>query len=64
MLQQTTWQKSSYCGSGDSCVYVTTTDPTLIHLTESSDPSRAILGATPKAFGALIHVLKESDHRG
>ncbi|WSP77585.1 hypothetical protein OG324_23265 [Streptomyces sp. NBC_01236] len=35
-----------------------------LHLTESSDPSGAILGATPVAFNALIHVLKENAHRG
>lgn len=59
-----TWQKSSYCGSGDSCVHVATPSAVRIHLTESSDPTRAILGAAPKAFAALIHVLKENTDRG
>ncbi|MFI6282664.1 hypothetical protein [Streptomyces sp. NPDC050988] len=31
-----------------------------IHLTESGDATHSILGATPKAFAALIHVLKEN----
>ncbi|MEU9284255.1 DUF397 domain-containing protein [Streptomyces sp. NPDC048275] len=66
MLQHHSWQKSSFCGSGDSCVHIaaTATGTTQIHLTESSDPRRAILGATPRAFGALIHVLKENARRG
>ncbi|MFD3315042.1 DUF397 domain-containing protein [Streptomyces sp. NPDC058694] len=38
-----TWQKSSYCSEGDSCIHIAST-----------------LGATPKAFAALIHVLKEN----
>jgi hypothetical protein len=57
----TTWQKSSYCSEGDSCIHIATPTSTgTIHLTESSDPAHSILGATPHAFRALIHVLKES----
>ncbi|MGW0334513.1 DUF397 domain-containing protein [Streptomyces sp. NPDC003011] len=51
------WQKSSYCSEGASCVHVATTAET-IHLTESSDPTGAILTATPAAFDALLAVLK------
>ncbi|MEU5685638.1 DUF397 domain-containing protein [Streptomyces venezuelae] len=48
------WQKSSYCGQGDSCVHIAT-DPTgTVHLTESSDPTAAILRTTPTAFAALL----------
>jgi hypothetical protein len=63
MIQHASWQKSSYCGSGDSCVHVTSTHAR-IYLTESGDPTRAILGATPVALRALIHVLKENHPRG
>ncbi|WP_406476099.1 DUF397 domain-containing protein [Streptomyces sp. NBC_01615] len=59
-----TWQKSSYCSEGDSCVHVAGGDAGTIHLTESSDPSGAILGATPVAFDALIHTLKKEHRRG
>ncbi|MFF4354700.1 DUF397 domain-containing protein [Streptomyces sp. NPDC001530] len=60
-----TWQKSSYCPEGNSCVNVAIDTAGTIHLMESSDPRRSILGATPKAFAALIHVLKENEaHRG
>ncbi|WP_200308545.1 DUF397 domain-containing protein [Streptomyces adelaidensis] len=54
------WQKSSYCSEGDSCVHITN-GPTTIRLTESADPSQAVLNATPTAFGALIDVLKEEN---
>jgi len=53
------WQKSSSCSEGDSCIHAASTTNT-IHLTESGDPAHSILGTTPQAFAALIHVLKES----
>jgi len=62
-LNSYTWQKSSYCSEGDSCVHVTSGAGTL-HLTESSDPSGAILGATPVAFRTLLHTLKKEHRRG
>ncbi|MFJ9816938.1 DUF397 domain-containing protein [Streptomyces sp. NPDC101151] len=58
----TPWQKSSYCGEGESCVHVAATAET-IHLTESADPGGAILTATPAAFGTFIAVLKEETRR-
>ncbi|WP_406170984.1 DUF397 domain-containing protein [Streptomyces sp. NBC_00996] len=58
-----TWQKSSYCPEGNSCVHIGAT-PQTIHLTESGDPTGSILTATPAAFDALVHVLKENAHRG
>ncbi|MFF8845630.1 DUF397 domain-containing protein [Streptomyces sp. NPDC015127] len=51
------WQKSSYCGEGESCVHVSGTD-TAVSLTESSDPDEAILNTTRRAFAALTHALK------
>ncbi|MFE9924397.1 DUF397 domain-containing protein [Streptomyces sp. NPDC005774] len=76
------WQKSSYCGEGDSCVHVATTAPSLInwqkssycpegnscvhvattarsiHITESADPSGAILTTNPDRFLTLIQAIK------
>ncbi|MER6010055.1 DUF397 domain-containing protein [Streptomyces bluensis] len=54
-----TWQKSSYCGQGESCVHISAT-PTSVHLTESADPTQAVISATPAAFGALLRTLKLS----
>ncbi|GAA2260657.1 hypothetical protein GCM10010415_23820 [Streptomyces atrovirens] len=56
------WQKSSLCGSGDSCVHVAAT-PAGIHITESADPGGAILTTTTDAFRALLRSLKEEPHR-
>ncbi|MFI7322125.1 DUF397 domain-containing protein [Streptomyces venezuelae] len=57
-MPELTWQKSSYCQEGNSCVHIAT-DPTgTIHLTESSDPTAAILRTTPTAFAALLRTTK------
>ncbi|MFC4471565.1 DUF397 domain-containing protein [Streptomyces xiangluensis] len=65
-MPELTWQKSSYCAQGNSCVNVASTPTGTIHLTESGDPARAIVGTTPTAFSALLHSLKhkEETHRG
>lgn len=56
------WQKSSYCSEGNSCVHIATTTQA-IHLTESGDPTAAILKATPAAFRSLLAALKEEPAR-
>ncbi|MGH4033936.1 DUF397 domain-containing protein [Actinomycetota bacterium Odt1-20B] len=52
------WQKSSYCGQGDSCVHVAANGAGTVHLTESADPTRAILSTTPSALAALLRAAK------
>lgn len=52
------WQKSSFCSEGNSCVHISTAPPATIRITESADPTRAILNATPEGFRALLHTLK------
>ncbi|MFF3503746.1 DUF397 domain-containing protein [Streptomyces sp. NPDC003247] len=52
-----TAQKSSYCAQGESCVHISAAhapSPATIHLTESADPTGAVLSATPAAFAALL----------
>ncbi|WP_405389517.1 DUF397 domain-containing protein [Streptomyces sp. NBC_01102] len=56
------WQKSSYCGQGESCVHVAARQGS-VHLTESSDPSGAILNTTPTAWAALIRSVKTDTDR-
>ncbi|WP_221352313.1 DUF397 domain-containing protein [Streptomyces beigongshangae] len=56
------WQRSSYCGQGESCLHVTTAART-VRLTESGDPGGAILGASPDAFESLLLLLKEGRDR-
>ncbi|WP_200308728.1 DUF397 domain-containing protein [Streptomyces adelaidensis] len=57
------WQKSSHCQEGDACVHISA-DPTTIHLTESADPTQAVLNPTPSAFAALLHSLRDRRHSG
>ncbi|MGW0706687.1 DUF397 domain-containing protein [Streptomyces sp. NPDC002643] len=51
-------QKSSPCQEGDACVHISAT-PETIHITESADPTQAILDAAPSAFSALLHALRD-----
>jgi hypothetical protein len=52
------WQKSSYCQEGEACVHISADPaPITIHLTESADPTRAVLTTTPAAFAALLGAL-------
>lgn len=57
------WQKSSYCGQGESCVYVAAGEGTVM-LTESADPSKVILATTTGTFAGLIRTLKENSNQG
>ncbi|MFC9948283.1 DUF397 domain-containing protein [Streptomyces pratensis] len=57
------WQKSSYCAQGNSCVHVAA-DQGSVALTESADPSGAILRASPAAWAALVRTVKETRDRG
>ncbi|MFG2501564.1 DUF397 domain-containing protein [Streptomyces sp. NPDC048441] len=62
-MPELTWQKSSYCAQGNSCVHIAASPTgTAVHLTESADPTRAILTATPTAFAALLRTAKETRH--
>ncbi len=56
-------QKSSHCQEGESCVHISAA-PQTIHLTESADPTQAILSAAPSAFTALLRTLRASPNHG
>lgn len=58
MAELDNWQKSSYCGEGESCLHVAAT-ATHIHITESADPNESILTAAPDAFAALLSMVKQ-----
>lgn len=57
------WQKSSYCAQGEACIHVAA-DQGSVALTESADPSGAILRASPAAWAALVRTVKETRDRG
>ncbi|MFD7945721.1 DUF397 domain-containing protein [Streptomyces sp. NPDC059744] len=55
------WQKSSYCGQGESCIHVAAHDDT-INVMESGDPTGATLRTTPAAWAALVRTVKDTTH--
>ncbi|MGW4228439.1 DUF397 domain-containing protein [Streptomyces sp. NPDC004980] len=57
------WQKSSYCGQGESCVHVAARHGA-VHVTESSDPTGAIIHTTPAAWAALVRSVKTIPSHG
>ncbi|MEU5023215.1 DUF397 domain-containing protein [Streptomyces milbemycinicus] len=59
------WQKSSYSGEGNACLYISSTDDATIRLRESDDPD-TILTTTPTTLRALIRSAKAGhlDHLG
>ncbi|MFE4334889.1 DUF397 domain-containing protein [Streptomyces sp. NPDC056831] len=59
-MSEHTWQKSSYCAQGEACVHVAAARTGAIELTESGDPTGAILRTTPTAWAALVRTLKET----
>ncbi|MFE6483995.1 DUF397 domain-containing protein [Streptomyces sp. NPDC057757] len=63
-MPEPTWQKSSFCAQGNSCVHVAAGTAGTIHLTESSDPTAAILTAAPATFRTLLRTLKQDSPRG
>ncbi|MGW0736750.1 DUF397 domain-containing protein [Streptomyces sp. NPDC002851] len=51
-------QKSTYCQEGDACVHVDATTNGTVLLTESSDPTGAVLTTDPATFATLLAHLK------
>ncbi|MFI6944198.1 DUF397 domain-containing protein [Streptomyces sp. NPDC050418] len=51
------WQKSSYCGEGESCVHVAR-EGAVVLLTESADPSGAVHRIPPHEFARLVADIK------
>ncbi|MGX1671212.1 DUF397 domain-containing protein [Streptomyces sp. NPDC055400] len=58
-----TWQKSSYCAQGNSCVHIAADQDGAVLLTESADPAGAVLTATPAAFAALVRRVRVTDQK-
>ncbi|GHG72511.1 DUF397 domain-containing protein [Streptomyces griseocarneus] len=51
------WQKSSYSGEGDACLYIATVGAGTIHLRESDAPN-VIVTTTPAKLRPLISRIK------
>jgi hypothetical protein len=58
-MPSSAWQKSSYCAQGNSCVHVAALTPGTVALTESADPTGAILRTTPTAWAALVRTINK-----
>ncbi|MFE3940275.1 DUF397 domain-containing protein [Streptomyces sp. NPDC059118] len=58
------WQKSSYCGEGDACIHISASPARTVLLTESADPTGAVLRTTPAAWAALVRTIKEDRTHG
>ncbi|MFD8337783.1 DUF397 domain-containing protein [Streptomyces solisilvae] len=59
------WQKSSFSGEGNACLYVSAPDGATIRLRESDQPD-TILTTDPTALSALIRSARKGqlDHLG
>lgn len=59
-----TWQKSSYCPEGNSCVHIAADPAGAILLTESGDPAGTVMTTPRPAFHTLLRALKteEANH--
>ncbi|WP_010475988.1 MULTISPECIES: DUF397 domain-containing protein [Streptomyces] len=47
-----TWRKSSHCATGEACIHLAPAPGGAVRLTESSDPTGAILTLTPATWQA------------
>ncbi|MFS0697263.1 DUF397 domain-containing protein [Streptomyces nitrosporeus] len=62
-MEPVRWQKSSYCGQGESCIHVAAGHGAPVRLTESADPQGTVLRAAPAAWAALVGALKDGRGR-
>ncbi|WP_149179850.1 DUF397 domain-containing protein [Streptomyces sp. TRM49041] len=52
------WQKSSYCAEGDACIHLAPAPDGAVRLTETSDPTHAILTLTPAIWRTWSQAIK------
>ncbi|MFF3216157.1 DUF397 domain-containing protein [Streptomyces sp. NPDC002886] len=61
MTARAAWQKSSFCGEGDNCVYVSAAPGTLVRVADRADPAHLVLATTQAAWTDFLRVVKQSD---
>ncbi|AXE22358.1 MULTISPECIES: DUF397 domain-containing protein [Streptomyces] len=59
MTAHPAWQKSSYCGDGDACVYVSAAPGHLVRVADLSDPAHLVLATTQAAWADFLRAVKE-----
>ncbi|WP_327415591.1 DUF397 domain-containing protein [Streptomyces sp. NBC_01233] len=58
-MSELSWQKSSYCGTGEACVHVATTAPdAAVKVAGSADPGEDHLTLSPAAWSAFLQAVK------
>ncbi|GAA3378181.1 hypothetical protein GCM10020367_56660 [Streptomyces sannanensis] len=60
-MTELAWQKSSYCGEGESCLHAAAAPDGTVELTESSDPARTVLTTTRATWASWLQALKAGD---
>ncbi|MGW6687541.1 DUF397 domain-containing protein [Streptomyces sp. NPDC054961] len=60
MTERTAWQKSSFCGEGDNCVYVSAAPGTLVRVADRADPAHLVLATTQAAWADFLDVIKRT----
>ncbi|MFI5621018.1 DUF397 domain-containing protein [Streptomyces sp. NPDC051567] len=60
MTARPLWQKSSFCGEGDACVYVAAAPGTLVRVADRADPAHLVLATTHAAWSAFVHSVKQT----
>ncbi|MET9320945.1 DUF397 domain-containing protein [Streptomyces sp. NPDC003038] len=55
-----TWQKSSFCGEEDACVYVAAAPGTLVRVADRADPAHLVLATTQAAWADFLRAVKEA----
>ncbi|MCX5405481.1 DUF397 domain-containing protein [Streptomyces sp. NBC_00335] len=58
MTARPAWQKSSFCGEGDNCVYVSAAPGTLVRVADRADPAHLVLAATRTAWAEFLQTVK------
>ncbi|MFD4243900.1 DUF397 domain-containing protein [Streptomyces sp. NPDC058525] len=55
------WQKSSYCGTGEACVHIATAGPdAAVNVSGGADPGETYLTVSRPAWSAFLQAVKSS----
>ncbi|GAA3090500.1 DUF397 domain-containing protein [Streptomyces goshikiensis] len=60
MTAATDWQKSSFCGEGEACVYVSSSPGSLVRVADRVDPAHLVMATTQAAWTDFLQVVKEA----
>ncbi|MEV0415345.1 DUF397 domain-containing protein [Streptomyces sp. NPDC050448] len=58
MTAHPAWQRSTYCGEGDACVYVSAAPGHLVRVADRADPAHLVLATTQAAWADFLDAVK------